>query len=158
MIKFLDILLEMDLPIEKYTGDISKFDGFENQNIEDVIADINANKDINIKIGKGDFPGNLTYYLLIANDKIIAGITIYNKTGQVYGSETHPLIRGKGYANMLYTAVNDDVYKNIKKTLKSDNLLTSDGVRFWDSLVRKGKAKVIGKSTKGDYNSYEMIK
>jgi hypothetical protein len=59
---------------------------------------------------------------------------------------------------MLYTAVNDDVYKNIKKTLKSDNLLTSDGVRFWDSLVRKGKARVIGKSTKRDYNSYEMFK
>jgi hypothetical protein len=158
MVKLLNILIETVLPIEKYTGDISKFDGFENQDIEDVIADINANKDIDIKIGKGEFPGNLTYYLLIANDKILAGMTIYTKTGQVYGSETHPLIRGKGYANMLYTAVNDDVYKNIKKTLKSDNLLTSDGVRFWDSLVRKGKARVIGKSTKRDYNSYEMLK
>lgn len=157
MIKIKDILFELALPIEKYKGDISKFDGFKNYNIKDVAADIEAKKDVEMKIGKGEI-GNLTYYLLLANDKIIAGVNVDNDTGQVESSETHPLIRGKGFANMLYTAVNDDVYKNTKKTLKSDNLLSSDAIKFWDSLVSKGKAKVIGRSTVRNHNTYEMIK
>lgn len=157
MIKLLDILLEMVLPIEKYTGDISKFDGFKNYDIKDVVADLNANKKVDMKIGKGDL-GDLTYYLLIANDKIIAGLTVYNKTGQVESSETHPLIRGKGYAGILYTAVNSDLHKSINKPLKSDNLLSPDVIRFWKSLVSKGKAKVVGKSTERDHDTYEMIK
>lgn len=153
----LKTLLELALPIEKYEGDISKFDGFKNYNIKDVVTDLNANKDVDMKIGKGDL-GNLTYYLLLANDKIIAGLNIDSDTGQVESSETHPLVRGKGYANILYTTVNDDVYKNTKKTLKSDNLLSSDAIRFWDNLVSKGKARVIGKSTQRDHNTYEMVK
>jgi hypothetical protein len=59
---------------------------------------------------------------------------------------------------MLYTAVNDDLYKKTKKVIKSDNLLSPDAIRFWDSLVRKGKAKIIGRSTERDHNTYEMTR
>ena len=157
MIKLLDILLEMTLPIEKYTGDLSKFDGFKNYNIKDVVDKINDHQEVDMKIGT-EKVGDATYYLLLADDKIIAGIGINDETGQIESSETHPLVRGKGYADMLYTTVNDDLYKKTKKTIKSDNLLSPDAIRFWDGLVRKGKAKVIGKSTERDHNTYEMIK
>jgi hypothetical protein len=50
------------------------------------------------------------------------------------------------------------LYKKTKKVIKSDNLLSPDAIRFWDSLVRKGKAKIIGRSTERDHNTYEMTR
>jgi hypothetical protein len=157
MIKLLDILLEISLPIEKYTGDLKKFDGFKNYNINDIVAKLSANQPVDLKIGT-EKVGNLTYYFLLADDKIIAGLGLDEETGQIESAETHPLLKGKGYADMLYTAVNDDLYKKTKKVIKSDNLLSPDAIRFWDSLVRKGKAKIIGRSTERDHNTYEMTR
>ena len=156
MIKLIDLIKEITLPIENYKGDLSQFDGFKNHNISDVLNKLNSNQKIDLKIGKVKVEGELAY-LLLADDIIIAALSIDEKTGQVKSAETHSLLRGKGYADILYTSVNDDFYRNKKLHLKSDNLLSPDAIRFWDGLVRKGKAKVIGKSTVRNHNIYKML-
>ena len=145
-----------------------------NADIADVVADLDSGK---VSLSTTPIQGkeidssnkitsNQAIYAVHANGKVVGVFSFNNDTYRNYqanavaGVIINSALQGKGIATNLYIDINNQLISEGKGPLKSDLDLSSEGTKLWQSLVKKGKAKVIGKSTlinNTDKDVYEML-
>jgi len=152
------------------TESVKSFD--ETAKIDDIISEIEEG---NVKLGvevldgskidpKSKVTSNEEVYVVHADGKVLGLASVNKETyrnrnkNAVSSVIINESFRGKGLATELYSKINSQLISEDKGVLKSDLDLNEEATKLWKSLVAKGKAKVIGKSSLNPKQDiYEML-
>jgi hypothetical protein len=173
-IKFKGDLVEFYESIEK---DLFQLEELDYSSITDRINNGTLELNIDYIDGKklnpeNEMDSNMEFAFLHAEGKVLGVLGVNKNTlsikeikkkyesGSVGVMILNKGLQKKGIATKLYQDVNNKQIKEGKSPLKSDMDLTDAGQALWKSLVRKGLAKVSGKSTlpgSQEKDVYEMV-
>ena len=156
---------------ESIEKDLFQLEGLDYSSITDRIN--NGTLELNIdyidgkKLNpKNEMESNMEFAFLHAEGKVLGVLTVNKNTLRIYeagsvgGMILNKNLQKKGITTKLYQDVNNKRIKEGKSPLKSDMDLTKAGQALWKSLVRKGLAKVSGKSTlpgSQEKDVYQMV-
>ena len=105
---------------------------------------------------------NMKILALYSKDQIIGVISFAKESlrrtpkNTITNVFSHPGLKNRGIGTKLYISANNYLIKNNEGVLKSDFDITPEAIGLWNSLVKKGLAKKIGKADNGN-PLFEMI-
>lgn len=125
------------------------YKGLNDADVSDIVNKIDNNEKLDFKIDSQEFDGKINY-TLYSDNRPLGALLVDKNTGEVSDAGVHKALINKGVGSEMYSKVNDIIYKETGKTLKSDSKqISPSAIKLWEKLVKNNKATQIGMSKNG---------
>jgi hypothetical protein len=125
------------------------YKGLNDADVSDIVDKINNNEKLDFKIDSKEFDNKINYTLYMDN-RPFGVLSADKNTGEISDAGVHKALINKGVGYEMYSKVNDIIYKETGKTLKSDSKqISPSAIKLWEKLVKNNKATQVGISKNG---------
>lgn len=125
------------------------YKGLNDADVSDIVNKIDNNEKLDFKIDSQEFDDKINY-TLYSDNRPFGALLVDKNTGEVSDAGVHKALINKGVGSEMYSKVNDIIYKETGKTLKSDSKqISPSAIKLWEKLVKNNKATQVGTSKNG---------
>lgn len=125
------------------------YKGLNDADVSDIVDKIDNNEKLDFKIDSQEFDDKINY-TLYSDNRPFGTLLVDKNTGEVSDAGVHKALINKGVGSEMYSKVNDIIYKETGKTLKSDSKqISPSAIKLWEKLVKSNKATQVGIAENG---------
>jgi hypothetical protein len=125
------------------------YKGLNDADVSDIVDKIDNNEKLDFKIDSQEF-GDKINYTVYSDNRPFGYLLVNKNTGEVSDAGVHNALINKGIGSEMYSKVNDIIYKETGKNLKSDSKqISPSAIKLWEKLVKNNKATQVGISENG---------